>query len=284
MRYGALYQEGRTLLQQALIEEADLDARILLEHVCHTNRNDLLVHADKEVTEVWEHTYRSLIARRAVHIPLQQLTGIQEFMGLEFLVNEHVLIPRQDTEILVEEAMRRMQDGMHILDMCTGSGCVLLSLLHYSNETAGLGVDLSLQALEVARQNAKQLAIKADFIRSNLYEQVNKNDKFDMIVSNPPYIPCAVIETLMPEVKDHEPRMALDGREDGLYYYREIINTSRYYLHGGASLLLEIGWEQGKQVTEYMEQAGYTQIEIVQDLAGLNRVVVGTYMEEIKDV
>lgn len=132
MEYRSLYVLGKEKLAAASIPEADLDARLLLEYVCHTSRNDLLVHGDREVAETEQKAYEQLLAKRAEHIPLQQLTGEQEFMGLTFSVNEHVLIPRQDTEVLVEEVMKNLHDGFRILDLCTGSGCILLSLLHYS--------------------------------------------------------------------------------------------------------------------------------------------------------
>ena len=154
MNYRECYEWGRQSLKAAGIEEADLDARLLLETICHTDRNTLLVHGDRQVSHEEESAYNDWISRRARHIPLQHITGEQEFMGLTFLVNEHVLIPRQDTEILVEEVLRQLTDGSRILDMCTGSGCILLSLLHYSNDCQGTGADISKEALAVARQNA----------------------------------------------------------------------------------------------------------------------------------
>ena len=157
MSYGELYLEGKGALQAAGIAEAELDARLLLEYVCKTNRNALLVHGDRQVTPEQEKCYRELIRRRGERIPLQQLTGTQDFMGLEFAVNEKVLIPRQDTEILVEEALRCIHDGMRVLDLCTGSGCILISLLQYSNNCTGVGTDVSKEALKVAAENAGRL-------------------------------------------------------------------------------------------------------------------------------
>lgn len=157
MKYKELYDYGVCGLRNAGIEECALDARLLLEHVCHTNRNDLLVHGERDVAEADRDTYLEYIEKRKQHVPLQYITGEQEFMGLVFEVNEHVLIPRQDTEILTEEALRFLYDGMDILDMCTGSGCILISLLYYSNGCSGVGVDLSQKALEVAEKNAGRL-------------------------------------------------------------------------------------------------------------------------------
>ena len=230
MTYRECYEQGCRTLQAAGIEEAALDARLLLEAVCGTDRNDLLVHGEQPVAPEAEEKYLNWIRQRAEHIPLQQLTGEQDFMGLTFAVNEHVLIPRQDTEILVEEVLKELHDGMRVLDMCTGSGCILLSLLHYSNDCEGLGVDLSAEALEVAGRNVLKVltpekAEHAHFLQSNLFEKVE--GKFEIIVSNPPYIASAEVEKLMPEVRDHEPRMALDGTEDGLYFYRRIIEEDR---------------------------------------------------------
>ena len=147
MTYQECYKQGRELLQKAGVEEAALDARLLLEYVCGTNRNDLLVHGERLVAETDVIRYQELLIKRSGRIPLQHLTGVQEFMGLTFRVNEHVLIPRQDTEILVEEVLKELHDGMRVLDMCTGSGCILVSLLHYSNDCQGVGVDISDEAL-----------------------------------------------------------------------------------------------------------------------------------------
>lgn len=273
MKYQELYKYGLNRLKEAEIEEAALDARLLLEDVCYTDRNTLLAHGDLEVTAEQEESYVNLIKRRSEHIPLQHLTGEQEFMGLSFRVNEHVLIPRQDTEILVEEAMRELHDGMELLDMCTGSGCILLSLLHYSNDCRGMGVDISPEALLVARENAEALSLKADFVQSDLFAQLDTGRKFDMLVSNPPYIPSDVIKTLMPEVRDHEPLGALDGNEDGLYFYRQISKQAKGHLSGGAWLFFEIGCEQAEDVCSILEAEGYLEIEVIKDFAGLDRVV-----------
>ena len=282
MTYRECYEQGCRTLQAAGIEEAALDARLLLEAVCGTDRNDLLVHGEQPVSPEAEEKYLNWIRQRAEHIPLQQLTGEQDFMGLTFSVNEHVLIPRQDTEILVEEVLKELHDGMRVLDMCTGSGCILLSLLHYSNDCEGLGVDLSAEALEVAGRNVLKVltpekAEHALFLQSDLFEKVE--GKFEIIVSNPPYIASAEVEKLMPEVRDHEPRMALDGTEDGLYFYRRIIEEAGKHLVSSGMLFFEIGYDQGQAVSELMRTEGYCDVQVVQDYAGLDRVVLGTYCE-----
>ena len=276
MQYRELYRMGKDRLMEAKIPEAELDARLLLEEVCGTDRNDLLVHGDKEVPPEQCDRYVEYIQRRQKREPLQQITGYQEFMGLRFKVTPDVLIPRQDTEILVEEVMRYLHDGMHILDMCTGSGCILLSLLKYSNDCEGTGCDISEPALKVAEENAKELSLNASFVQSNLFENIS--GKYEFIVSNPPYIPTGVIPTLMEEVRDHEPVSALDGREDGLYFYREIVEKAGEYLYPGGMLFFEIGYDQAEKVSSLMREAGYQEVTVCKDLAGLDRVVYGTLL------
>ena len=277
MKYLECYKEGCRKLAETNVPEAELDARLLLEFICGTNRNDLLVHGDREVEADKLIAYEAAIAKRMERIPLQHITGEQDFMGLTFRVNEHVLIPRQDTEILVEEILKDMQDYCRILDMCTGSGCILISLLHYNNWCEGVGVDISSMALQTAEENGKKLLAEEKrpvWLESNLFEKVE--GKFDIIVSNPPYIRSDVIDTLMPEVKDHEPMNALDGTEDGLYFYREIVKQAPTYLKKEGKLYFEIGHDQGADVSELLSQAGYKEIHVVKDYAGLDRVVYAT--------
>lgn len=294
MRYDELYLYGVKQLEEAGIVEAKLDARLLLEYVCGTDRNTLLAHPELLVKKEREKSYVNYIKKRREHIPLQHITGIQEFMGLEFYVNQDVLIPRQDTEILVEEVMPHVHDGMSILDVCTGSGCILISLLQYSNDCGGVGVDLSEKALETAGRNAEKILGKKDmrvlmenpfpvqneihFVQGDLLKPLDA--RFDIIVSNPPYIPTEMIAGLEPEVAVHEPFMALDGREDGLYFYRKIVEDSKKYLTRGGMLFFEIGYDQGEAVSRLLEDAGYVDIEIKKDYAGLDRVVFGTFLED----
>lgn len=281
MDYRAYYLQGKERLQNAGILEADLDAGMLLQAACHTDRSTIFSHPERPVTKEEADSYEKMLQKRTERIPLQQILGVQDFMGLEFYVNQHVLIPRQDTENLVEEAMKHVHDGMRILDMCTGSGCILLSLLHYSNHTTGVGVDLSDEALKVATENANRLALpeRAHFLKSDLFAALNgeKDARFDVLVSNPPYIKSDVIETLMPEVKDHEPRMALDGSADGLLFYRKICMEAKPYLNGGARILFEIGYDQGSEVSALMEENGYHEVEVIKDYAGCDRIVTGVY-------
>ena len=280
------YQLGQEQLKTAGIEEADLDAWYLLEHVTGIDRTGYFLNCRERLSKEQEEAYREALQKRAAHIPLQQITGVQEFMGLKFRVNEHVLIPRQDTEVLVEEVCKVQRPGMHVLDMCTGSGCILISLLKYSEAegdmrtgsgqpVTGVGVDISKEALYVAEQNAKALGVAATWLHSNLFERVT--GRYDIIVSNPPYIPTSVIRSLAEEVKLHEPLMALDGKEDGLWFYREIVRKGPEYLKRGGRLSFEIGYDQGEAVRSLMEEAGFTEVTVKKDLAGLDRVVSGAY-------
>jgi len=271
-----IYKNSVALFREKEIPEPENDTRLLMEHFLGVTRNDLLIHGDRGITENLD-SYNNAIMRRCIREPLQYLTGCASFMGLDFKVSPAVLVPRADTEILVEEILKDIHSGSRIMDMCTGSGCILISLLNYSNECSGLGVDLSKDALEIAKHNASQLVPDKDisFVNSDLFEAIEAEDKFDIIVSNPPYIASAVIEELMPEVRDYEPRMALDGTEDGLYFYRKIVEGSETYLKSGGLLAFEIGYDQGEAVKLLMENKGFNEVEIVKDYSNMDRVVKG---------
>lgn len=272
MTLGTLFQEGKETLRKAGIEDWEPDAWYLLEEVTGITRSRYYMDRSCPVKEADERRYRELLQKRGRHVPLQYLTGVQIFMGYPFLVNEQVLIPRQDTEILVEEAVRHLRSGMEILDLCTGSGCILLSILKMVPGICGTGTDLSEGALETAGKNQENLGVSAAFVQSDLLEQVS--GRFDMILSNPPYIPSEEIGGLMEEVRDYEPRSALDGGADGLYFYRKITEQSPAYLKPDGMLFLEIGYNQAEAVTALMER-DFTQIHVVKDLSGLDRVVYG---------
>ena len=298
------YTEAKRRLEESGIEEASLDAWLLLEHVTGISRASYYADPDREMSPDEWRRYSELVGRRAGRVPLQHITGTQEFMGLVFEVNEHVLIPRQDTEILVEQALAFIGSGKvpaaensrtRILDMCTGSGCILLSVMHWAEsyrqkalrragDTArggekqdiiieGTGADISPKALAVAEKNARRLGISAGFVESDLFGAVR--GKYGMILSNPPYIRSDEIKDLQEEVKLHDPVIALDGREDGLYYYRRIVRESRSYLEEGGALLFEIGCDQAEAVSGLMSGAGFSEITVKKDLAGLDRVVSG---------
>ena len=309
----AAYIQGRERLRQAGVPEADLDAWYLLEYVTGISRASYLMEPDREMTGQQSLRYEECISKREQRVPLQHITGEQEFMGLTFRVDENVLIPRQDTEILVEQALEILKKGqlprsggkLHILDLCTGSGCILLSVLHYADkcdtgrynagqcdtgrcdpgkrdagdpadmpgDIEGTGADISEKALSIAGQNADALGIRAGFIHGDLFENIR--GKYGMIVSNPPYIRTDEIKDLQEEVRLHDPVIALDGREDGLYYYRRIVRESRSYLEEGGALLFEIGCDQAEAVSGLMSGAGFSEITVKKDLAGLDRVVSG---------
>lgn len=264
---------GKQMLEGAGVAEAALDAWYLLEYVGKFDKSYYYLHYQEEMEGEKLQEYEAFLRKRAERIPLQYITGGQEFMGLEFKVNANVLIPRQDTELLVETALGLMRPGMRVLDLCTGSGCVIISLMHFAKDISGVGSDISKQALITARENAKAHQVEVEWVRSDLF--LNITGTYDMIVSNPPYIPTAVIDTLMPEVRDFEPVAALDGKEDGLYFYGKIVSESGAYLKSGGYLVFEIGYDQGEAVSALMKQVGYEQVRVIRDLSGLNRVVCG---------
>jgi release factor glutamine methyltransferase len=273
MTYREALDNGEKELNRAGIGDARNDAWLLLAMVCQIDHTFYYVHMDEEMDAELLENYEGLIKKRKERVPLQYITGEQEFMGLRFRVNSSVLVPRQDTETLVEEALKRITPGMKVMDMCTGSGCILISILKNCNGLEGWGYDISKQALQVAKENAKLNDVSANFEWSNLYENVM--DTFDVIVSNPPYIPTDVIQTLMPEVSQYEPAAALDGKEDGLFYYRKLIAGCREFLKPDGMLLFEIGYDQGAAVSKMMRYAGFSEVSVIQDLAQHDRVVYG---------
>ena len=281
-----LLTQGTQLLMNAGIEEARLDAWLLLEYTADISRAWYYAHPEAEVNEEIVSEYLSLCQKRAEHIPLQHLTHQACFMGYDFYVDERVLVPRQDTEVLAEEALLQLRNmrNPRILDMCTGSGCLLLSLLMELPDAIGTGVDISAAALAVAERNRKNLELekRAVLVQSDTfsgdYFQKNSGNislEYDMLISNPPYIPTEDIGKLMEEVRFHDPVLALDGREDGLYFYRRITEQAGKYLKPGGWLMYEIGCEQGADVSAIMQGEGFTEVAVKKDLAGLDRVVIG---------
>ncbi|MDO4340814.1 MAG: peptide chain release factor N(5)-glutamine methyltransferase [Eubacteriales bacterium] len=284
--FESLLNEGAVILEDAGIKEARLDAWLLLEYKTGKSRAYYFAHRDERMPEELTAEYLSLCMQRAGHIPLQHLTHQAFFMGYEFYVNEHVLIPRQDTETLAEEALRllRKVKDPNILDMCTGSGCILLSLLAELPGCKGTGADISADALSVASENAKRLGVsdRALLVESDTFsgdyfqEKSGKHPpQYDMLISNPPYIPTAEIGGLMEEVRLHDPLMALDGHEDGLFFYRTITNQGKEYIRPRGWLLYEIGSSQGEAVAGILKTEGFERIAVIKDLAGHDRVVAG---------
>ena len=279
MTYREAIETGTRILQKENIADAKIDAWYLLQMACKIDRNFYYLHEEDELTAEQQSEYESTVHKRAEHVPLQYIIGEQEFMGLKFKVNSNVLIPRQDTETLVEEALRIAKPGMRVLDLCTGSGCIIISLAKNVADISCTGSDISKQALLVAKENAKANEVEVEWERSDLFENISGT--FDLIVSNPPYIPTGEIPGLMPEVRDFEPVDALDGKEDGLYFYRIITEKSPEYLTSDGYLYFEIGYDQGEAVSAMMRQCGYTQVEVIKDLAGNDRAVKGRKKEHV---
>lgn len=311
MTYRQVLRQGEDALRARQFEEAAADAWILFEYATGIDRTHYFAEQSEECPPKLRERFQALIRRRMGHVPVQYLTGAQEFMGMLFRVNGSVLIPRQDTELLVLETERRLAlreqgkqrgggtaDGPRtalqgsenpgganagsggerpgrrprVLDLCTGSGCIIISLAKRCRIEA-VGSDLSGKALAVARGNAAALGADVTFLQSDLFAGIEGT--FDAVVSNPPYIASGEIASLMPEVRMFEPVMALDGHADGLYFYRRIVEEAAAYLNPGGWLLFEIGCGQGAAVSELLRAAGYCEIEVKKDLAGLDRVVSG---------
>ena len=257
-------------LQQMEVPDADIDAWYLLSYVTGLDRAAFFLHGDEPMAEPDMIRYRDLVTKRGERIPLQHLTGEQEFMGLDFHVNEHVLIPRQDTECLVERVLPYV-DGKRVLDVCTGSGCIAIAIAKLGKPFIVHGVDISEEALAVARQNATELNASVELFAGDLMTRMD--GQYDVIVSNPPYISPSVIEGLMPEVRLHEPMLALDGGQDGLEFYQRIAGQAVTRLAPNGRLFLEIGCEQAAAVAEILQKQGYREVQVFQDLAGKDRIV-----------
>lgn len=273
MTYREAVEFGTKSLADAGVPDAALDAWYLLQMVCKIERSYYYVHGEEDITQDAQKEYEIAVQKRAEHIPLQYIVGEQEFMGLRFKVNSNVLIPRQDTETLVEQVLKIVKPGMKVLDLCTGSGCVLISVLKNAPELTGMGSDISKTALLVAKENAKLHEVDAEWVRSDLFDNITET--FDVIMANPPYIPTGEILSLMPEVRDFEPENALDGGADGLDFYRKIAGQVKDYLNPGGYVYMEIGYDQGEAVSELMRNAGFTEVEVIKDLARNDRVVKG---------
>lgn len=273
MTYREAVEFGTKCLTDAGVPDAALDAWYLLQMVCKIERSYYYVHGEEDITQDAQKEYEIAVQKRAEHIPLQYIIGEQEFMGLRFKVNSNVLIPRQDTETLVEQVLKIVKPGMKVLDLCTGSGCVLISVLKNAPELTGMGSDISKTALLVAKENAKLHEVDAEWVRSDLFDNITET--FDVIMANPPYIPTGEILSLMPEVRDFEPENALDGGADGLDFYQKIAGQVKDYLNPGGYVYMEIGYDQGEAVSELMRNAGFTEVEVIKDLARNDRVVKG---------
>lgn len=277
LTYREALNAGASGLRAAEISDADSDAWILLEHVTGMSRARFFADGNLGMKPEEEKAYLELIAQRRERIPVQHLTGVQEFMGYEFKVSRDVLIPRQDTEILVEEAEHCIRrERLKVLDMCTGSGCIAVSIKKRNPEYSCTGADISGAALAIARENAEKLDAEVEFVSSDMFSDISETD-YDLIVSNPPYIPTRTIAALEEEVRVHDPFGALDGGEDGLHFYRILAKESPRFLKSGGWLCMEIGHDQSKAVEELLRKAGFHGVYTKKDLAGLDRVVCGVY-------
>ncbi len=278
LTYRQMCHNGAAILADAGITDAEYDSFALLEYITGMDRTAYILNGSKSVPEDIAERYDAVIDRRSSHIPLQHITGQAWFYGRGFNVNSDVLVPRQDTEVLVSEALKVINAKDSVLDMCTGSGCIIITLALEKKLGRALGADISEAALKVASGNREKLgADDVTFVKSNIFSDINVNDDelFDVIVSNPPYIATGEIETLTEEVRIHDPYIALDGLEDGLHFYREITQQSMNYIKSGGWLLYEIGCTQAHDVSDIMSEYGYSNIKVIKDLAGLDRVVMG---------
>ena len=278
-------------LRGAGVPEPENDAWLLFSESFGMSRTDYLLHAEEEFYPApdRERLFIERLARRQRRIPLQRILGVQNFCGLDLYVDERVLIPRQDTEILVELVLQEhgkpalksgthsteMPEGEKILDLCTGSGCIAIALAKLGRFSAVSAADISADALAVAEENLKRTGAEVTLIHSDLFSEIP--GKFDVITANPPYIQSEVIDTLTPEVREHEPRLALDGDEDGLVFYRRLASECPAHLNPGGSVYFEIGYDQGEAVRKLLLEHGFKNIEVLQDLAGLDRVVRAEY-------
>ena len=278
LTYRQMCHNGAAILADAGITDAEYDSFALLEYITGMDRTAYILNGSKSVPEDIAERYDAVIDRRSSHIPLQHITGQAWFYGRGFNVNSDVLVPRQDTEVLVSEALKVINAKDSVLDMCTGSGCIIITLALEKKLGRALGADISEAALKVASDNREKLgADDVTFVKSNIFSDINVNDAelFDVIVSNPPYIATGEIETLTEEVRIHDPYIALDGLDDGLHFYREITQQSMNYIKSGGWLLYEIGCTQAHDVSDIMSEYGYSNIKVIKDLAGLDRVVMG---------
>ena len=283
MLFRDVLNEAITVLQNEKISDAVNDAWLLAEHELSINHQKYYMDMNISIDEAQREKYMRLVNERAKHIPLQHITGHQEFMGIDFIVNENVLIPRQDTELLVEKTLELIEKNkkkqtFKILDMCTGSGCIAVSVKKFC-EKKGIDVDvtasdISEKALKTARKNALNNETQITFVHSDLFEKIE--GKFDYILSNPPYIPTKVIEGLEREVKEHEPFGALDGHDDGLYFYRIITKEAAERILPDGCIIYEIGYDQADEVSDMLRKKTSC-VKVYKDLANNDRVVVAEF-------
>ena len=278
MNIKELYNYGRENLKKSKIDDYDIIAKIIIEYVCNVDRNTILIHEDEEVDTEKDYVYRESIEKICKGVPVQYITNKQEFMGLDFYVDEDVLIPQPDTEILVEEVINEYKDkNCLILDLCTGSGAIGVSLAKYIKDSSIVASDISEKAIQISKLNAEKNLVwkKMIFIESNMFENIDQTE-FDVIASNPPYIETDVIKDLSNQVKN-EPHIALDGGIDGLDFYRKIAECAWKHIKNNGKLFLEIGYNQREAVENLLKTNGkYFDIYSKKDLGDNDRIVVAT--------
>lgn len=275
MRYSEIQKEIQKRFDDEGIPDAAADARFLIMYATGFGYAELMLHMQEEISEAELESLNAYVKRRCNREPLQYIIGTQDFMGYTFKCTPACLIPRLDTEVLAEmvtEYIKTLDFEPDVLDMCTGTGCIITSLAGLCKLNSATGSDISEEALKIAKENAELNKQKVSFIRSDLFDNIS--GKFDVITANPPYIRSDVIPGLMPEVKSFEPMLALDGGEDGLMLYRCIAVEAAEHLKTGGRLYLEIGDDQGEAVRELLVMNGYKDVRICRDLAGLDRIAV----------
>ena len=268
-------REASQILQNAGVPEARREAGSLLSFVIGKDRTFLIAHADDELNDAHVDQFREVIERRAAGEPLQYITGTQDFFGREFRVTRDVLIPRPETELLVEAALEINKPRSVICDVGTGSGCIALTLLCELEHARAVALDKSPAALEIAKFNAQKLAVadRVEFVVSDCFDSLDRHD-FDLIVSNPPYVSAGVLEGLQREVRDHEPLIALSPGPDGLSIIRRLIQESPKFLKPNGDLIMEIGFDQGEAVQNLIDNEVWELLEVRPDLQGIPRIVL----------
>lgn len=272
-----LINDGKEKLKNANISDYNTDVFILAEYILGVDKMKYYMEPNKTFDDEIGMKFTEAVEKRCKHIPVQHITGIQQFFQMDFKVNENVLVPRMETEFLVEMCVNYINEqerDVKVLDMCTGSGCIAVSIKKNCERAEVTGADISDKALEIAKENAENNQCKVSFVKTNMFENIN--DKYDVIISNPPYIPTKDIEELENDVKLHDPRLALDGMEDGLYFYRILAQNATNYMVDGGRMFLEIGYDQGQTVPDILKENGFKDIKVIKDLADLDRMVIAT--------
>ena len=282
MNIGSLLNLATKMLKSKEIDTARLDSQLILGKVLNKDKIYLIINSSEEVEKEKEDEFFKLINKRMENMPVRYILGEVDFMGLDFYIEEGVLIPRSDTEVLVEEVLKIIEEGenLYVCDLCSGSGAIGISLAYYRKNIIVDLIDFYEKPEKISKKNIikNNLENQVKFIKSDLLKEPIKSlKKYDIIVSNPPYIKEEVIETLMDDVKNYEPRSALSGGDSGLIFYERIVEESKKVLKENGTLAFEIGYDQGDSVSNIMKNNGYIDIKVVKDLAGLDRVVIGRF-------